>query len=179
MSYAIQLTAAFIGAMSFAMYFNVRWGKLLSCAFGGLLSWAVYLLLNTFLESDVLSYFFASMALTVYAEIMARVRKSPDTVYIICAAITLVPGGSLYNTMHFAVQGQWKDFFTTGTHTLLLAAAIAVGILCMMTILHVGYSVCKSLRKLGGRKTEEQDADGNVGAGDSERENGEDVREKI
>ena len=97
--YFIQLSAAFIGSLSFAMFFNVRWGKLLSCAFGGCASWGLYLLLGAVLSNDVTRYFIVSMALTFYAEIMARVKKTPDTVYIICAAIPLIPGGSLYNTM--------------------------------------------------------------------------------
>ncbi len=66
-SYIIQLSAAFIGSMSFAMFFNVRWRMLLSCAFGGLVSWGFYLLLGAAVESDVTRYFLVSMALTFYA----------------------------------------------------------------------------------------------------------------
>lgn len=144
--YLIQLFAAFIGSLSFAMFFNVRWGKLLSCALGGYASWGLYLLLGAVISNDVIRYFLVSMALTFYAEIMARVKKTPDTVYIICAAIPLIPGGSLYNTMHYAAEGKWAEFSQTGIHTLLLAAAIAVGILCMMTILHISVIVVQNLK---------------------------------
>ena len=147
--YIIQLSAAFIGSLSFAMFFNVRWGKLLSCAFGGCASWGLYLLLGAVISNDVTRYFLVSMALTFYAEIMARVKKTPDTIYIICAAIPLIPGGSLYNTMHCAAEGKWAEFSETGIHTLLLAAAIAVGILCMMTILHVYAVAAGNLKKIG------------------------------
>lgn len=156
-SYIIQLSAAFIGSMSFAMFFNVRWRMLLSCAFGGLVSWGLYLLLGAAVESDVTRYFLVSMVLTFYAEIMARVKKTPDTVYIICAAIPLIPGGSLYNTMHYAAEGKWEEFSETGLHTLLLAAAIAVGILCMMTILHVIVVFLKNARDVSRTCTEKAD----------------------
>lgn len=148
MSYAIQLTAAFIGSMGFAMLFNIRGDKLISCAFGGLVSWSVCLGLGCFIEGEVVRFFIASMVLTLYAEIMARVRKSPDTIYIICAAIPLFPGGSLYNTMHLAAEGRWEEFSQTGMHTLLLAAAIAVGVICMMTLMHVIFSLFKDLKQL-------------------------------
>ena len=147
-SYVIQLTAAFIGSMGFAMLFNIRRDKLMSCAFGGFASWAVYLALGFFIQDDVVRFFLSSMALTLYAEVMARLKKSPDTIYIICAAIPLIPGVSLYNTMHLAAEGRWEEFSQMGMHTLLLAAAIAVGILCMMTLLHVIYSTFKDVRRL-------------------------------
>ncbi len=146
--YVIQLAAAFIGSMGFAMLFNIRGDKLLSCALGGLASWSVYLALGMIVQDDVIRFFITSMALTLYAEVMARIRRSPDTIYIICAAIPLIPGGSLYNTMHFAAQGRWEEFSETGMHTLLLAAAIAVGILCMMTLMHVADSTIKDIRRL-------------------------------
>ena len=53
----------------------------------------------------------------------------------------------MYNTMHYAVEGEWEQFSGTGMHTLLLAAAIALGILCMMTIMHVLYSVYKDVKR--------------------------------
>lgn len=84
-------------------------------------------------------------------------KKTPDTVYIICAAIPLIPGGSLYNTMHYAAEGKWEEFSETGLHTLLLAAAIAVGILCMMTILHVIVVFLKNARDVSRTCTEKAD----------------------
>lgn len=143
----IQLAAAFAGSLGFAMLFNIRGKKLLVSAFGGMLAWAVYLMLGHFIVSDIWRFFLTSMFLTLYAEVMARRQKAPDTIYIICSAIPLIPGGSLYNTMHYAVEGEWENFSGTGMHTLLLAAAIAIGILCMMTIMHVIYSVYKDVRR--------------------------------
>lgn len=143
----IQLAAAFTGSLGFAMLFNIRGRKLLFSAFGGMLAWAVYLLLGCLIVNDVWRFFLTSMFLTLYAEVMARRQKAPDTIYIICSAIPLIPGGSLYNTMHCAVEGEWEQFSETGMHTLMLAAAIALGILCMMTLLHVIYSVYKDVTR--------------------------------
>ncbi len=126
--YIIQLAAAFAGSLGFAMLFNIRGKKLLVSSFGGMLAWAVYLMLGCFIVSDIWRFFLTSMFLTVYCGSDGKEKqKAPDTIYIICSAIPLIPGGSLYNTMHYAVEGEWEQFSGTGMHTLLLAAAIALG----------------------------------------------------
>ena len=47
---------------------------------------------------DVPRFFVASVVLTIYAEILARVVKCPATLFLVTAAVPLIPGGSLYNT---------------------------------------------------------------------------------
>ena len=75
MNYVLQLAAAFSGSMGFALLFQVRRGKLLLASLGGLLAWAVYLALRPVMPQDVPRFFVASVVLTIYAEILARVRK--------------------------------------------------------------------------------------------------------
>ena len=129
MVYIIQLVTAFIGSWGFAMLFHVRREKLLLASLGGLLAWGAYLLMGFVSDQDVVRYFFASVALTVYAETMARVVKCPATLFLITAAIPLVPGGSLYRTMQFFMQNDLDAFSRQALTTVLLAVAIAVGML--------------------------------------------------
>lgn len=146
MTYAIQIVTAFLGSLGFSLLFNVRRDRLFPAAFGGLLAWGVYLLLGPLVAWDVPRFFIASLALTLYAEIMARVKKSPATVFLVSASIPLIPGGSLYTTMQYAVSAQWAEFTSQGMNTLLLAGAIAGGMLCMMGILHVCHRLWLLLR---------------------------------
>ena len=129
MVYVMQLVTAFLGSWGFAMLFHVRRERLLLASLGGLLAWGVYLLLGFVSDQDVVRYFFASVALTVYAETMARVVKCPATLFLITAAIPLVPGGSLYKTMQFFMQNDLAAFSSQALTTVLLAVAIAVGML--------------------------------------------------
>ena len=129
MVYIMQLVTAFIGSWGFAMLFHVRREKLLLASLGGLLAWGAYLLMGFVSDQDVVRYFFASVALTVYAETMARVVKCPATLFLITAAIPLVPGGSLYRTMQFFMQNDLDAFSHQALTTVLLAVAIAVGML--------------------------------------------------
>lgn len=147
MTYVIQLVTAFTGSFGFALLFNVRRDRLLPAAFGGFLAWGVYLLAGFLTPWDVPRFFISSLTLTLYAEIMARVKKSPATVFLVSASIPLIPGSSLYTTMQYAVSAQWEDFSRQGMNTLLLAGAIAGGMLCMMAVLHVFHRLYLLLRQ--------------------------------
>lgn len=125
----MELVTAFLGSWGFAMLFHVRREKLLLASLGGLLAWGVYILAGTVSEQDVVRYFLASVILTVYGEIMARVVKCPATLFIVTASIPLVPGGSLYHTMQFFMERDFEACMRQGLNTVLLAVAIAVGML--------------------------------------------------
>ena len=144
----IQLVTAFTGAVGFAVVFNVQAARLFWAGVGGLLGWAVYLALGMVVESDVIRFFFASACFTFYADPMARLKKTPITVFLVPAAIPMVPGASLYRSMSFAVNGAWSSFAPQILYTLLLAAAIAAGIVCAMAFIHIGRMVAqKAMRK--------------------------------
>lgn len=147
MSPVLQLLTALIGSLGFALLFNVRGRRLVPAALGGLLTWGVYLLAGLVIAADAPRYFLASVLLTVYAEIMARVHKSPATVFLTCGTVPLIPGGSLYTTMRYAILADWSAFSRQGLATLLLALAIAIGILCTTSLWAAGNRL---RRKKGG-----------------------------
>ena len=116
-------------ALTFALLFHVRREKLLLASLGGLLAWSVYLLMGRFSDQDVVRYFVASVVLTVYAELLARRVKCPATLFLVTAAVPLIPGGSLYHTMEYFMESDLDAFSHQGLNTVLLAVAIAVGML--------------------------------------------------
>ena len=134
MNYVLQLAGAFSGSMGFALLFQVRRGKLLLASLGGLLAWAVYLALGPAMPQDVPRFFVASVVLTIYAEILARVVKCPATLFLVTAAVPLIPGGSLYNTMRYFVEGDFAASSSQGLNTILLALAIAAGMIVPMSM---------------------------------------------
>lgn len=128
MDYAIQLAAALAGSLGFAALFNLRGRKLVFSSLGGFLSWTVYLLAGLFTESPYLCAFSASVIMTLYAERMARVHRTPVTVYLVIAAIPLIPGASLYHTAEYMMQGLSERAAAQGLHTLLFAASMSAGV---------------------------------------------------
>ena len=98
-TFLIQLVTAFLGALGFAILFQVNRNLLFWASAGGFLVWLVYLLCGSFTGSDVLKSFLASIVVTFYAEIMARWKKTPAVVFLAPGTIPLMPGGFLYQTM--------------------------------------------------------------------------------
>ena len=129
MDMLIQLVTAFTGSLGFALLFHVRKEKLLLASLGGLLAWGVYLLMGLATDQEVVRYFAASVVLTVYAEFLARAVKCPATLFLVTAAVPLIPGGSLYHTMEYFMESDLDAFSHQGLNTVLLAVAIAVGML--------------------------------------------------
>ena len=125
----MQLVTAFLGSLGFALLFHVKRERLLLASLGGLLAWGVYLLMGQVTDQDVVRYFVASVVLTVYAEVLARMVKCPATLFIVTAAIPLIPGGSLYRTMEFFMENDLEAFSRQALTTVLLAVALAVGML--------------------------------------------------
>lgn len=80
------------------------------------------------------SFFIASAMGAVYSEIMARVKKTPVTTFVICSIIPLVPGGGMYNTMFEVVQGNINNALILGLKTLSIAGIIAVGVFFVSSI---------------------------------------------
>ena len=124
----LQILAAAAGTLGFAILFNSRPRRLFLGALGGGLTWLVYLLLSGAISSDFLCVALTAVFGATYAEIMARVCKAPATVFTILSEIALIPGGSLYITMHHLVGGRQGEALRYGLHTVMVALAIAVGI---------------------------------------------------
>jgi len=62
------------------------------------------------------------------------------------AVLSLIPGGSLYYTMNYALNEQWDLFVQKAFSTLELALALAVGIIAVTTLTRMYTAVLRRLR---------------------------------
>ena len=121
--YVLPCLCAFAGCIGFTLVFNIHGpGKLIACC-GGALGWLVYLLAG----KTILAGFFAAMAISLFSEVMARIRRCPVTGYQLVALLPLVPGGGIYYTMEALINGDLSLFVRYGMETAASAGAIAVG----------------------------------------------------
>lgn len=141
----VQIFTGFLGSLGFSILFNIRGRKLLIASLGGLLSWTVFLLLEPLLQGETVRYFCAAAVVTVYAEVFARVLKTPTTTFLVPSLIPLIPGGSLYYTMNYALNEQWDLFGHQALYTLELAVALAVGIIAVTTLVQMYASLRRHL----------------------------------
>ena len=142
----MQIFTGFLGSLGFSILFNIRGRKLLVASLGGLISWTIFLLLQPVFPGEAIRYFFASAAITVYSEVFARVLKTPTTTFLVSSIVPLIPGGSLYYTMNYALNEQWNLFVQKAFSTLELALALAVGIIAVTTLTRMYTAVLRRLK---------------------------------
>lgn len=147
MTELIQIITGFLGSIGFSILFNLRGRKLLIASMGGLLSWTVYVLLFPVLPEEPARYCICAMCITVYAEVFARVEKTPTTSFLVPSAIPLIPGSALYYTMNYALNEQWRLFAEKAFYTIELAFFLAVGIIAVTTLTRLGTLLVRKLKK--------------------------------
>ena len=143
----IQILMGYLGSLGFNILFNIRGRKLFLASFGGFISWTVFLLLEPVLPAEPIRFFLSAAAVTVYGEVFARIEKTPTTTFLVPSIIPLIPGGSLYYTMNYALNKQWAEFSQRGFYTLQLALSLAVGIIAVTTLTRLLTLLRKKLRK--------------------------------
>ena len=110
----LECGACIIGAIGFSILFNVHgWGMWL-CVLGSVLSWAVYCVLLRLATADTFAFFVASVFASCYFELMARILKYPAISYLVVSIFPLLPGGDIYYTINYAVQGDMVNFSQWG-----------------------------------------------------------------
>lgn len=128
---------AFAACWGFCVLFNIHGNGIWICCCGGGLGWFVYLVMNAVTGSDMTAGFFAGIVISLWSEIMARVRKCPVTGYLLVAFFPLVPGGGVYYAMEYAIRGEQAAFADTLMHTLGFSGVLALGVLVVSSVLRM------------------------------------------
>lgn len=127
---------AFCACLPFSLIFNIRGRAVWISALGGALGWLVFLLLRP-IGNEMIRFFFAACAISLYAEVMARVNAMPVTIFQMVALLPLVPGGGIYYTMEYYVLGDTARFIETGLNTLGIAGSLAMGVLLISSLFRI------------------------------------------
>ncbi|MDO4338090.1 MAG: threonine/serine exporter family protein [Eubacteriales bacterium] len=75
---------------------------------------------------------------------MARIHKTPVTVFLVAAAIPLIPEAALYRAMNCLMRQDLASFTVESTYALLFAASMSAGITLTTIIFHI---IWRHLRK--------------------------------
>lgn len=137
--------AAYFASLSFAFLFNLNKKTAFLTAIGGSIGWICFTLGQDIFRDPSIAYFSGAVGLTFYAEIMARMMKTPVTSYVTPALIPLVPGGGLYRTMLQSLAGDYNGAVQEGISTLMGSGALAIGILVVFTLMKAYYSIRRKL----------------------------------
>lgn len=125
----LQIFAATIGVLGFAVLFHVPKKSYLACAFCGGISWFFYLALIQCHASLSAAAIFSTIAVTIIARILAVALHMPATIFLVSGIFPLVPGAGIYYTTYYLITDQWELFKSKGVETIGLAGAIALGMI--------------------------------------------------
>ena len=143
----VQILMGGLGTLGFNLLFHIRGKKLVLATLGGVISWAVFLVLEPLLPGEAVRYFISAAVVTAYGEILARVEKTPTTTFLVPSIIPLIPGSALYYTMNYALNNQWSQFAGQAFYTVQLALALAVGIIAVTTAVRLVTTALRKLKK--------------------------------
>lgn len=126
---------AALASLGFGVFFNLRGKKLFAAAVGGAVGWFFYALAAE--HGPVMQNFIASLSITAYAEVLARLQRAPVPVYLTPALIPLVPGGAIYQTMLQALNGNTDLFLSTGMLAMSVTGSIALGVVAASSVMRL------------------------------------------
>ena len=129
---------AFLACVGFGLVYNIHGAGILICGLGGALGWFVYLAVQQIPGcGSIVAAFFAAVAIAVFSEGMARLRRCPVTGYLQVALLPLVPGSGIYYAMRHCVAGETDLFLSTLLNTFGMAASLAVGAMLASTVVRM------------------------------------------
>ena len=129
----IQCLAGLCGTLGFGLMFNMHGRGIPFALLGSLISWPVCVLVMRLGLAEPIAYLLGAAASSLYAEIMARIRKFPATSYLMCALVPLIPGSGIYYTMDFIRRSMPAEAYNKGLATAAIAGSMAVGVLLVST----------------------------------------------
>ncbi len=137
----IEVISSFFVGIGFALMFRTKKKRLLLCGVSAALGWAVCCGVEVFTDNIFIQYFIGAAMVTLFAEVMARVTKTPATVYLLPGLIPAVPGGSLYYTTFAIVTGDRAGVAVHSKATGLAALGIAFGLVVISVVVYCYYEI--------------------------------------
>lgn len=136
MQYLVEIASCVVGALGYALMYNVKRDKIIPATIGGFVTITVYVVTNKIFNQIILPTTLASAAITIYSEVLARKLKSPATVFLLPGIIPLVPGGGLFYTMSGLLTGNKAEFNYYGMSTFQTAIGLAIGVILTSVIVY-------------------------------------------
>lgn len=131
----IPITTAIIGSLGFGINMKIKMPHVIYVAIAGGITYYIYLIAFAAWNNHFLANFVASVFVSMFAETMARIHKTPTTIFLTSGAICLIPGGRLYYAMYGIINDDEMAFVENGEIALIIALAIASGFMVVTVLM--------------------------------------------
>lgn len=123
----LVLASSFFGTVAFSILYSIPPKYYFACGCNGLLGWIVYQLAIPYF-GDTVAIFLTTIALYLYARIMAVRLKCPEIVFLLAGIFPIVPGAGIYWTAYYLVAGNMDAASVAGSGALRACMAMVFGI---------------------------------------------------
>lgn len=125
---------AFLSTIGFSVLFNIPRREMIFTGICGGLGWLVHDSLGLMGVSVVFSSFLGALTVSILAEILAKFRKKPATVFVVPGIIPLVPGYALYFSMLKIIEENYAEASRVGFEALIISVMIASAIIIATSV---------------------------------------------
>jgi len=131
----LEILAAGIISVAFGFIFNIRGKNLIFTGLNGALGLGIFSLSLHLGTASYVAMFFATMVMAISAEIAARLRKAPASVFLVAALTPIVPGSGIFHFVLYLLQGAREAATATGVLTVMETAGIAIGVIIVTSFI--------------------------------------------
>ena len=128
---------AVFAILGLAIIFRVPARHMAACVVVGALGWLTYLITDYYMDSPIMGCFFGACMVGLCSAEASRIFKEAMTIFVIPGILCLVPGAKIFYTMEALLRSDITEMAEVGIQTLLMAGAIAMGLLVMGAIIKV------------------------------------------
>ncbi|MBQ6402178.1 MAG: threonine/serine exporter family protein [Firmicutes bacterium] len=139
----IQFVLALLATGGFSVIFRIPVRRIPFCALVGAFGWITEEIAVYYYSSPVFGCFIGACTVGLLSTLASRTLKDASTIFVIPGILCLVPGLKIFNTMYALLKGDIAEAAQIGTETLLMAGAIALGLLTIGAILRVFFALAR------------------------------------
>ena len=134
----LQIVGSFFAVVAFCFVLGAPPKFRIHAGAIGALGWALFLVLRDYHGVGTGSAtFFAGCLICVCAQILARILKTPVTIFIVTGILPLVPGAGMYRIAQSAISGDISLTIQHLASTLTVAGMLAVSIIVVDSIFRI------------------------------------------
>ncbi len=133
----LQIIGLAIAIGAFAILIETPKKYILYTASTGAIGGTILLLSMHHNISEVAAYFLSAFVITVVSNILAKILKTPVTVFLIGGILPTVPGAGVYQVAYHIIMGDQDGSLYYFVETLKYAGAISLAIFIAETIFRV------------------------------------------
>ena len=135
----VKLVGAFFAGAALSVAFQIPKKYFVSAGITAAIGWGAYLITTALKWDMIWCCYTATLCIAFTAQVLARYKRVPATMFLIPGIIPIVRGGGMYRII-------WSMLYETSTQaaehfyeTLLMAGAIAMGIFTVDTFFRISH----------------------------------------